>query len=294
MKRLTGKVALVTGAGRGIGREYALALAREGAAVVVNDVGCALEGVGSDTQLARNVVAEIESAGGRAIASDADVSDFAAAERAVELALDTFGGLDVLIANAAIVRRGPIVDCAEATWDAVVDTNLKGTFNYVHHAARVMTERGGGRILTITSGGCFQPSPRSAPYTCTKAAILSFTLCVAEELAPAGVTVNCLSPGLTQTRLGEGAVADITRTSGLSEEAFYAQVGSPQRADTLAPLAIFLASDEAEGITGRIFEVAGDRIVLVHPPGRGRSFERAGGWSIEDVFAAFPGCFEEE
>ena len=294
MQRLEGKVALVTGAGRGIGREYALALAREGAAVVVNDLGGALEGGGADSSLAAQVVSEIETIGGRAMATDADVSDFAAAARTVDAAVERFGRLDVLIANAAIVRRGPIVECAEATWDSVIETNLKGTFNYVHHAARAMTRQGSGRILTITSGGSFIPSPRSAPYASSKAAILSFTLCVAAELESAGITVNCLSPGLTDTRLGEGAIADITKSSGISREAFYAEVGAPQRPDALAPLAVFLASDEARAISGRIFEVAGERILLVHPPSRGRIFERPGGWSVDGVFASFPRRFDDE
>ena len=293
MQRLEGKVALVTGAGRGIGREYALALAREGASVVVNDLGGALEGGGADQSFAAQVAAEIQAIGGRAIVSDADVGDFAASARTVEAALETFGRLDILIANAAIVRRGPIVECTEATWDAVIETNLKGTFNYVHHAARAMSSQGSGRILTITSGGSFIPSPRSAPYASSKAAILSFTLCVAAELESSGITVNSLSPGLTDTRLGEGAIADITKSSGISRDAFYAEVGAPQRPDALAPLAVFLASEEAGAISGRIFEVAGDRILLVHPPSRGRSFERPGGWSVDDVFESFPRRFDD-
>jgi NAD(P)-dependent dehydrogenase (short-subunit alcohol dehydrogenase family) len=293
MGRLDGKVAIVTGAGRGIGREYALTLAREGARVVVNDLGAELEGGGQDVSPADGVVAEIEALGGTAIANHADVADYDAAGRAVRAALDAFGSVDILIANAAIVRRGPIVECSEETWDRVLGTNLKGTYNFVHHAARVMTQQGSGSILTITSGGSFGPSPRSAPYATSKGAILSFTLCAAAELAPSGVTVNCLSPGLTATRLGKGAVADITKSFGITEEDFYADVGAPQRPYALAGLAAFLVSDEARAINGRIFEVAGDRIVVVNPPTRGETFERAGGWKVEDVFADFPRSFED-
>jgi len=291
--RLEGKVAIVTGAGQGIGREYALALAREGASVVVNDLGTALQGGGEDSAPADRVVAEIEALGGKAIANHSDVTDFTAAARTVQDAVDAFGSLDLVIANAAIARRGPIVDCPEEVWDAVLSTNLKGTYNYVHHAGRVMAEQGSGCILAITSGGCFIPSPRSAPYTASKAAILSFTLCVAAELEPFGVTVNALSPGLTATRLGEGAIVDITDSFGMSREAFYAEVGAPQPPDALAPLAIFLASPEGRGITGRIFEVAGDRINRVNPPSRGESLEAAGGWTLEKVFESFPRRFDD-
>ena len=292
MDRLEGKVAIVTGAGRGIGREYALALAREGARVVVNDLGADLQGAGSDASPADDVVREIEANGGEALANHADVSDFSAAGRAVAEAREAFGSVDVLIANAAISRRGPIIECSEATWDAVIDTNLKGTFNFVHHAGKLMTEQGRGSILTITSGGSFGPSPRSAPYASSKGAILSFTLCAAAELAPAGVTVNCLSPGLTATRLGAGAIADITQSFGISEAAFFADVGAPQPPSALAGLAVFLVSDEGRGINGRIFEVAGDRILLVEPPRRGRHFEQPGGFSVDDLFASFPRSFD--
>lgn len=292
MGRLDGKVAIVTGAGRGIGREYALALAREGAKVVVNDLGGELEGGGRDASLAQGVVGEIEALGGQAIANDTDVADYAAAGRTVETALESFGALDILIANAAIVRRGPVTECPEAVWDAVIGTNLKGTYNFVHHAGKVMSERGSGSIITITSGGSFGPSPRSAPYASSKGAILSFSLCVAAELAPSGVRVNCLSPGLTATRLGEGAVADITKSFGISADDFFAEVGAPQRPDALAGLVIFLVSDEGRDINGGIFEVAGDRILVVNPPTRGQAFENAGGWTVDDVFASFPRRFD--
>ena len=290
-KRLDGRVALVTGAGQGIGRAYALTLAREGARVVVNDLPSAGDvEAGSG---AEDVVREIEAAGGKAIASHADVSDYEGAARTVQRALEAFGRLDGLIANAAIVRRGPIVECSEATWDQVIATNLKGTYNYVHHAGRVMSEQGSGSILTVTSGGSFGPSPRSTPYASSKGAILSFSLCVAAELAPAGVRVNCLSPGLTATKLGKGAVTDITKSFGISEAEFYDQVGAPQPPDALAGLATFLLSDEARDINGRIFEVAGDSIRVVHPASRGESFDRAGGWGVEDVFSSFPRRFDD-
>jgi NAD(P)-dependent dehydrogenase (short-subunit alcohol dehydrogenase family) len=292
MGRLEGQVALVTGAGRGIGRAYALAFAREGARVVVNDVGTTLQGEGRDASPAEAVVKEIEALGGRALASTADVADFAAVARTVHEALDTFGEIDVLVTNAGISRRMPIVELPEEGWDAILGAHLKGTYNFVHHVAPGMIERRRGTILTVTSGAAWHPNPRSVAYSAAKGGILSFTIGLAAELADAGVTVNALSPGLTATRLGEGAITDMKKAFGISAEALAEQIGVAQPDDALCPLALFLASSEARGITGRIFEVAGDRISIVHPAGRAAAFVRPGGWSTEDVFACFPRRFD--
>ena len=286
--RLSDKVALITGAGRGIGREYALAFAREGARVVVNDLGGSLQGEGDSAEPANAVVREIEALGGKAIASLADVADYDQAAETVKAAVSAFGGIDILIANAAIVRRAPIVELPEQAWDAVIDTTLKGTYNFVHHAAPVMVEAGRGTILTITSGASWIPNPRSVAYAAAKGGIISFTMSLAAELAETGVTVNALSPGLTSTRLGDGAIADMTQSFGISVEALRRQIGASQPADALAPLAIYLASEQARDINGRIFEVAGDCINLVNPASRGRSFVHVGGWTTDDVFASFP------
>ncbi len=290
--RLSEKVALITGAGRGIGREYALAFAREGARVVVNDLGGTLQGEGDSPEPANDVVREIEALGGKAIASFSDVTDHDQAAKTVKAAVDAFGGVDILIANAAIVRRAPILELPEAGWDAVIDATLKGTYNFVHHAAPLMVEAGGGTILTITSGGAWIPNPRSVAYATAKGGIISFTMSLAAELAESGVTVNALSPGLTSTRLGDGAVADMQRSFGISAADLREQIGASQPAGALAPLAIFLASSEARRITGRIFEVAGDCINVVNPASRGRSFVHAGGWTLDDVFQSFPRSFD--
>ncbi len=290
--RLSDKVALITGAGRGIGREYALAFAREGARVVVNDLGGSLQGEGDSSEPANDVVREIEALGGKAIASVADVADYDQAAETVQAAVNAFGGIDILIANAAVIRRAPIVELPEQAWDAIIGTTLKGTYNFVHHAAPLMVEAGGGTILTVTSGGAWIPNPRSVAYATAKGGIISFTMSLAAELAQTGVTVNALSPGLTSTRLGDGAVADVQRSFGISAADLREQIGASQPASALAPLAIFLASNEARSITGRIFEVAGDCINVVNPASRGRSFVHAGGWTLDDVFQSFPRSFD--
>jgi NAD(P)-dependent dehydrogenase (short-subunit alcohol dehydrogenase family) len=254
-----GRVAIVTGGGRGIGREHALMLASEGAAVVVNDLGGAPDGSGADATPAQEVVAEIEAEGGQAIANGADVTDFAQAEAMVAEAVETFGRLDVLVNNAGILRDRMVFSMSEAEWDAVVAVHLKGHFCPTRHAAaywRAQSKAGeavDARIINTTSPSGLYGNAGQANYGAAKAAIAGFTMVCALELGRLGVTANCLAPTAI-TRLvaplmgGEENIADEVK-----------EAMSPR---WVATVGTWLASPESAGITGRVFDVRGQRLIV--------------------------------
>ncbi|MGH1504299.1 MAG: SDR family oxidoreductase [Acidimicrobiales bacterium] len=254
MERLCeGRVCVVTGAGRGIGREYALMLAEQGAKVVVNDLGGARDGSGDgDSTPAQDVVAEIVAAGGEAVVNGEDVSDFEGAKRMIEQAVDTFGGLDVVINNAGILRDRMLANMAEAEWDAVIQVHLKGTFAPAHHAAaywRARSKAGetnDARIINTTSVSGIFGNPGQTNYGAAKAGIAAFTVIAAQELARYGVTVNAISPGAL-TRMTEDL--GMGNLSGEERERM-----SPR---WIAPIAVWLASAESAPVTGRVFLTSG-------------------------------------
>ena len=261
-----GRVAIVTGAGRGIGREHALMLAAEGASVVVNDLGSSTDGSGADPGPANDVVAEIEAAGGRAVANGSDVTSFAEAEALVAQAVETFGQLDVLVNNAGILRDRMVFSMSEAEWDAVVSVHLKGHFCPTRHAAahwRARSKAGeavDARIINTTSPSGLYGNVGQANYGAAKAAIAGFTTVCALELGRLGVTANCLAPTAV-TRLitplmgGDDAVPDELRAAL-----------SPR---WVATVATWLASSESAGVTGRVFDVRGDCIAVAEGWHRG-------------------------
>jgi len=253
MSRLCeGRVCIVTGAGRGIGREHALMLAEHGAKVVVNDLGSEPDGTGAATGPAHDVVAEIVAAGGEAVANGDDVSDFAGAKALVDQAIDTYGRLDVLVNNAGILRDRMLVNMTEAEWDAVIKVHLKGTFAPSHHAAAYWRSRAkagdelDARIINTSSSSGIYGNPGQSNYGAAKAGIASFTIIVAMELARYGVTVNAVAPGAL-TRLTEnlrqGEITDEDR-----------ERASPR---WIAPIVTWLASRESRDVTGRMFNVSG-------------------------------------
>src|ERR671932_885458 len=219
MPNLQGKVAIVTGAGRGIGREHALALAHAGAKIVVNDLGASLAGEGADEGPAHDVVREIEAIGGEAIANGENVADFAGAKRMVDAAVERFGRLDVLVNNAGILRDRMLVNMEEHEWDAVLEVHLKGHFAPTRHAAAHWRERSKARedvrarvINTSSPSGVFG-NVGQANYGAAKAGIAGLTLIAAQELGRYGVTVNCIAPN-ARTRMTEAAFGELPETEG--------------------------------------------------------------------------------
>ena len=247
---LEGRVAIVTGAGRGIGRAHALELARRGAKVVVNDFGVSLAGEKEDSP-AHDVVREIEAVGGQAVVNGADVADFEQAGAMVQQAIDTFGGLDILVNNAGFVRDRMLVNATEDEWDAVIRVHLKGHFAPLRHAAaywRAESKEGRqriGRVINTTSGAGLQGSIGQVAYSAAKGGIASMTLVAAAELGRVGVTVNAIAP-VARTRMTEGAFD--TSAMALPEDN--------------SPLVAWLASASAGHVTGRVFEIDGGRLTL--------------------------------
>ena len=276
MGSLDGRVAVVTGAGRGIGRSVALLLASEGMAVVVNDLGGALDGSGSDSGLARGVAEEIAGNGGRAAANGADVSDHAAAEDLIKTAVSEFGRLDVLVNAAGILRDRMVFNMAEHEWDDVIRVHLKGTFNTTKFAAAhwraLRDESAQNRIINFTSVSGLHGAPGQPNYAAAKMGIVGLTYSTANSLAKYGVTVNAVSPGAV-TRMTESVPGDRRRVRpGTADER------SP---DNVAPLVAYLASERSGWITGRIVHAAGYEVALYNNPEPVIRLVGAGPWSLD-------------
>lgn len=252
-----GRIVVITGAGRGIGRDHALMLAEHGARVVVNDLGADPDGTGSASEHANSVVEEIKGMGGEAVANGDDVSDWEGAQRMINTAIETFGGLDVVISNAGILRDRMLVNMTEAEWDAVIKVHLKGTFAPARWAAAYWRDRAkaghtnDARIINTTSVSGIYGNPGQTNYGAAKMGIAGFTIIAALELARYGVTVNAISPGAL-TRLTEPL-----RTEPISDEQREAR--SPR---WIAPIATWLSSTESANVTGRVFQVAGEEIAI--------------------------------
>jgi len=289
MGRLEEKVVVVTGAGRGIGRAYARAMAAEGARVVANDLGVSVTGQEPSADSAEAVVAEIRAAGGEAIANVDDVSEPAGARGLVEVAVAHFGGLDALVNNAAIDYRASLEAHGAGEWDRVMAVNARGPLLCVQQAVAPMRERGGGAILNTTSGAFWEGTEGVAAYSASKAAVFALTLTQHSELHAAGIRSNCIAPNATRTRMLETWLEQLARDSQRKEADVVAEYGI-QSPENLAPLAVFLCSDAAREISGRIFEVQGERIHEILPPQRGLCVERDGeGWDPDTLARALAG-----
>jgi NAD(P)-dependent dehydrogenase (short-subunit alcohol dehydrogenase family) len=258
--RFDGRVAIVTGAGRGIGRSVARLLASEGASVVANDLGAAVDGSGHDSGPAHDVVAEIAEAGGKAVANGADISVFAAAENLVQTAIEEFGRLDILVNVAGILRDRMVFNMTEQEWDDVIRVHLKGTFNTTRFASAhwrsLRDESAQNRIINFTSVSGLHGAPGQPNYAAAKMGIVGLTWSSARALGKYGVTVNAISPGAA-TRMTDSVPTGRRRTRPDVDE------WSP---DNVAPIVAYLASERSGWITGRIIHSSGYEVSLYSNP----------------------------
>jgi len=286
MGRLDGRVAIVTGAGRGIGRSVALLLAREGASVVVNDLGTALDGSGSDAAPAQQVAAEIGGAGGKAVASVADVSDHGTAEALIGTAIEQFGRLDVLVNVAGILRDRMVFTMSEQEWDDVIRVHLKGTFNTTKFAAAhwrsLRDESAQNRIINFTSVSGLHGSPGQPNYAAAKMGIVGLTYSCANALGRYGVTANAVSPGAA-TRMTESVPAERRRAVAAPD--------TERSPDNVAPVVAYLASERSGWINGQIVSARGFEVALYNTPEPVIRLVGTGPWEVDALAAAVEGAF---
>jgi NAD(P)-dependent dehydrogenase (short-subunit alcohol dehydrogenase family) len=285
-----GRIIVVTGAGNGLGKSYALAFARAGAKVVVNDLGVSLAGEGRDTATAQKVVDEIKAMGGEAVANGDDVADWDGAGRIVKTAIDAFGGLDVVVNNAGIVRDRMFVSCTVEEWDAVLRVHLRGHFCVSSHAVafwRAENKAGrpvDARIINTSSGAGLQGSIGQSAYASAKGGIASLTLVQAAELGRYNITANALAPA-ARTRMTEGAFSDKMKKL---ESGF-----DVQDPDNIAPTVVWLGSKDSAGVTGCVFDIEGGRITIEDGWNDGPTIDKHARWQPEEVGPAVAGLLAQ-
>ena len=282
---LKDKVAVVTGAARGIGREIALLMARHGAHVVVNDYGGSEAGQGSARVPADEVVGEIKAFGGQAVASYDSVASMAGGASIVQAALDNFGRVDVVVNNAGILRDRMIFNMTEEEWDGVIDTHLKGAFAVTRAAAPHMKEQRSGRFINMTSTSGLVGNMGQANYAAAKLGIVGLTKVVALDMARYNVTANCISP-FAWTRM-IGSIP--TETEAQKARVEKIKKLSPAH---IAPVATFLASDAAKDITGQVIGVRGKEIMIFNHMRPAMRVHHAEGWTVEQLTEMFPGTLQ--
>ncbi|PPJ25823.1 short-chain dehydrogenase [Nocardia nova] len=282
MGTLEGKVAIVTGGGRGIGAAISHLFAQEGASLVVNDLGTAPDGVGDDEGPAQDLVAQINAAGGQAISDGGDIADVATGQRLVDLAVEKFGRLDIVVNAAGILRDRMIFNMSEADWDAVIRVHLKGHFSTIRPASAYFRQQknaeGNFRIINFTSVSGLQGSPGQANYAAAKMGVVGLTYSLAQGLSRYGVTANAIAPGAA-TRL----TATVPDAKQMDSSEFDPSKETPE---DIAPLALYLASDRSTWLTGRVLSAQGNRVGIYPNPEEISVLESDERWKITDLSQA--------
>src|SRR4051812_27349177 len=275
-----GRVVIVTGAGNGLGRAHALAFAADGAKVVVNDIGTSREGEGSSAGPAQQVVDEIRAAGGEAVASTDDIADWDGADRLVQTAVESFGGLDVLVNNAGFLRDRMLANMSVEEWDAVIRVHLRGHFCALRQAAGYWREQAktgnavDARVINTSSGAGLMGSVGQGNYSAAKAGIVGLTLVAAAEMARYGVTVNAIAPA-ARTRMTELAMPDMM----LAPESGFDAMAP----DNVSPLVVWLGSVESREVTGRVFEVEGGLVSVADGWQHGPKVDKGARWEAAEL-----------
>lgn len=283
---LQNKVAIVTGAGRGIGRGVAKLMAEEGAKVVVVDPGVNVDGSGFDQSVAGQVVSEIREAGGSAVACSESVTTMSGGERIVRTAVDSFGKLDIVVTVAGILRDRMVFNMAEEEWDDVIAVHLKGTFTVVKHASILFRQQRSGRIITFSSTSGLYGNSGQANYGAAKDGIAGFTRVVARDMGRYGVTANAISPSAA-TRMTV-SVPDEARTLRAARGITGASSTLRGEPEDIAPFAAWLASDEAAHVNGHVFHVTEGLITLLNEPQPVKTLQKDGRWTVEELVRVFP------
>ncbi len=281
---VNGKVAIVTGAGRGIGRGIALAMAQEGARVVVCDIGASLEGAGTDASPAHDVVGEIRQAGGEAIASTLSISEPANAEKIVQAALDAFGRVDILVNNAGILRDRIFHRMSWSDWSDVIDVHLNGSFNMSRACATHFREQNSGSYVHMTSTSGLVGNFGQANYMAAKMGIVGLSRGIALDMVRFKVRSNCVAP-FAWTRMIDSIPAETE-----AEKARVARIRE-MTPEKIAPLVVYLACDRADGISGQIFAVRNNEIYLFNQPRPIRTLHRSDGWTPQKLDEQLKGAF---
>jgi NAD(P)-dependent dehydrogenase (short-subunit alcohol dehydrogenase family) len=284
MGKLDGKVAAITGSGRGIGRGIALLMAKEGAKVVVSDIGASVAGEGLDKGPAQQVVDEIKKAGGQAAAHTDNIATMKGGESLVQTAVDSFGRLDILVNCAGILRDRMIFNMSEEEWDAVIAVHLKGHFCTIRPASALMRQQKTGRIINFSSGSALG-APGQPNYAAAKAGILGLTYSCANSLAKYGITCNAIMPGAA-TRMTDTIPANFAQQMGLNTSSEQART-SPMDPNNVAPIVAFLASDAADKVNGQVFGASGYKISLYTHLMPEKVIYSQGPWDLDHLFKVF-------